>query len=177
MSISQILSSCCYLFTVSNSGLLSVQRPRPVSHAHYRHRQPSGLNSSIDSARQFMGFLYLLYYWNEWMLETRTLFKFLFFLSYNLTTSLFSCTTTSITADEDLGEVNKTHSSRVYPIRPDRIGFGSQSGLTMRTRLLILDGRRSCRSAYMTFARPACPRCDLTARTAWSLSGAGRQRT
>jgi len=24
----------CYLFTVSNSGLLSVQRPRPASHAH-----------------------------------------------------------------------------------------------------------------------------------------------
>jgi len=29
MSISQLLSSCYYLFTVSNSGLLSVQRPRP----------------------------------------------------------------------------------------------------------------------------------------------------
>jgi len=29
--------------------LLSVCRPRPASHAHFRHRQPSGLNSSIDS--------------------------------------------------------------------------------------------------------------------------------
>ena len=27
----------CYLFTVSNSGLLSVQRPLPASHAHFRH--------------------------------------------------------------------------------------------------------------------------------------------
>ena len=33
MSISHLLSSCCHLFTVSNSGLLSVQRPRPASHA------------------------------------------------------------------------------------------------------------------------------------------------
>jgi len=29
--VSQLLSSCCYLFTVSNSGLLSVQQPRPAS--------------------------------------------------------------------------------------------------------------------------------------------------
>jgi len=50
--ISQQLSTCCYLFTVSNSGLFSVQRPRPASHAHFR---PShipelicGVNSSID---------------------------------------------------------------------------------------------------------------------------------
>jgi len=28
MSISQLLSSCCYLFTVSNLGLLSAQRPQ-----------------------------------------------------------------------------------------------------------------------------------------------------
>jgi len=54
MSISQFLSSCRYLFTVSNSGLLSVQRPRPASHAHFCHRHISvtdtcGLNSSIDS--------------------------------------------------------------------------------------------------------------------------------
>ena len=34
VSISQLLSSCCYLFTISNSGLLSIQRPRPASHAH-----------------------------------------------------------------------------------------------------------------------------------------------
>jgi len=46
MSKSQLLSSCCYLFTVFNSGLLSLQRPRPASHAH-GHRQPYGLNSSI----------------------------------------------------------------------------------------------------------------------------------
>jgi len=54
MSISQLLSSCCCLFTVSNSGLLSVQRPRPASHAH-GHRQPYDLNSSIDLGR---GYLY-----------------------------------------------------------------------------------------------------------------------
>ena len=40
----------CYLFTVSNSGLLSMQR-EPVDHAH-RHRHipelTSGFNSSID---------------------------------------------------------------------------------------------------------------------------------
>ena len=35
-----------YLFTVSNSGLLFC-RPRTASHAH-RHRQPYGINSSID---------------------------------------------------------------------------------------------------------------------------------
>jgi len=51
-SISQLLSSRCYLFTVFNSGLLSVQRLRPASHAHFRHRHISvtdtcGLNSSI----------------------------------------------------------------------------------------------------------------------------------
>jgi len=44
-------STGCYLFTVSNWGLLfsilSVCRPRPASHAHFRHRQPSGLNSSM----------------------------------------------------------------------------------------------------------------------------------
>jgi len=53
ISISQLLSSCCYLFTVSNSGLLSVQRPRPASHAHFHHSHiPElicGVNSSIDS--------------------------------------------------------------------------------------------------------------------------------
>jgi len=46
------LSTCCYLFTVSNSGLLSVQRPRPASDAHFRHSHiPElicGVNSSID---------------------------------------------------------------------------------------------------------------------------------
>jgi len=47
MSISQILASWCYLFAVSNSGLLSVQTPRPAS--HFGHRQPCGLNSSIDT--------------------------------------------------------------------------------------------------------------------------------
>jgi len=41
MSISQLLSSCCYLFTVSNSGLLSVLRPCSASHAHFRHRHLS----------------------------------------------------------------------------------------------------------------------------------------
>jgi len=44
-------STGCYLFTVSNSGrfsILSVFRPRPVSHAHFRHRHPSGLNSGIE---------------------------------------------------------------------------------------------------------------------------------
>jgi len=50
--ISQLLSSCCYLFTVSNSGLLSAQRPRPASPAHFRHSHiPElicGVNSSID---------------------------------------------------------------------------------------------------------------------------------
>jgi len=40
MSISQLLSSSCYLFTLSNSGLLSLQWPRPASHAH-RHRHIS----------------------------------------------------------------------------------------------------------------------------------------
>ena len=30
VSIRQLLSTCCYLFTVSNSGLLSVHRPRPA---------------------------------------------------------------------------------------------------------------------------------------------------
>jgi len=41
---SRLLSSCCYLvlFTVLNSGrllyILSVCRPRPASHAHFRHR-------------------------------------------------------------------------------------------------------------------------------------------
>ena len=53
ISISQSLSSCCYLFTVSNSGLLSVQRPRPASHAHFCHSHipeiVCGVNSSIDS--------------------------------------------------------------------------------------------------------------------------------
>jgi len=38
--------------TVSSSGLLSVQRPRPASHVHFRHSQiPElicGFNSSID---------------------------------------------------------------------------------------------------------------------------------
>jgi len=52
ISISQLLSSRCYLFIVSNSGLLSVQRPRPASHAHFRHSYIpeliSGVNSSID---------------------------------------------------------------------------------------------------------------------------------
>jgi len=54
--ISQLLSSCCYLFIVSNSGLLSVQRPRPASHAHFRHSYiPElicGVNSSIDFLRR-----------------------------------------------------------------------------------------------------------------------------
>jgi len=45
-SISQLLWSCCYLFIVSNSGLLSVQRPRPASHAHFRH-------SHIPNSRAF----------------------------------------------------------------------------------------------------------------------------
>jgi len=53
ISISQLLSSCSYLFTVSNSGLLSVQRPRPASHAHFRHSHiPElifGVNSSTDA--------------------------------------------------------------------------------------------------------------------------------
>jgi len=52
ISISQLLSSCCYLFTVSNSGLLSVQRPRPASHAHFCHSHVPelicGVNRSID---------------------------------------------------------------------------------------------------------------------------------
>jgi len=52
ISISQLLSSCCYLFTVSSSGLLSLQRPLPASHAHFRHSHiPAficGVNSSID---------------------------------------------------------------------------------------------------------------------------------
>ena len=48
ISISQLLWSCCYLFTVFNSGLLSVHRPRPASHAHFGHRQLCEINSSID---------------------------------------------------------------------------------------------------------------------------------
>jgi len=40
------------LFTVSNSGLLSVKRLRPASHAHFRHSHIHelicGFNSSID---------------------------------------------------------------------------------------------------------------------------------
>ena len=42
-------STGCYLFTVSNAGLLfilSVCRSRPASHAHFRHRQPCGFNNS-----------------------------------------------------------------------------------------------------------------------------------
>ena len=46
------VASCCYLFTVFNSGLLSVQRPRPANQVHFRHSQiPEficGFNSSID---------------------------------------------------------------------------------------------------------------------------------
>jgi len=30
------------------SGLLSMQRPRPASHAHFTHRQPCEINSSLD---------------------------------------------------------------------------------------------------------------------------------
>jgi len=41
----------CYLFTVSNSGLLSMQRLRPASRANFRHSHiPElicGVNSSI----------------------------------------------------------------------------------------------------------------------------------
>ena len=52
ISISQLLSRRCYLFTVSDSGLLSVQRPRPASPAHFRHshipKLICGFNSSID---------------------------------------------------------------------------------------------------------------------------------
>ena len=54
ISISQLLSSCCYIFTVSNLGLLSMQRPRPASHAHFLHSHiPElicGVNSSIDAS-------------------------------------------------------------------------------------------------------------------------------
>ena len=52
ISISQLLSSCCYLFTAYNSDLLSMHRPRPASHAHFRHLHiPElicGFNISID---------------------------------------------------------------------------------------------------------------------------------
>jgi len=59
MSISQLLSSCCYLFTVSNSGLLSVQRPHPASHTHFRHGHISvtdtcEINSTIDEQMYLM---------------------------------------------------------------------------------------------------------------------------
>jgi len=52
ISISQLLSSCCYLFAFCNSGLLSMQRPRKANHEHFRHSHiPElicGFNSSID---------------------------------------------------------------------------------------------------------------------------------
>jgi len=47
ISITLLLSSCCYLFTVSNSGLLSMQRPRPVSPAHFRFVTHTFLDSSV----------------------------------------------------------------------------------------------------------------------------------
>jgi len=58
MSLSQLLSTCCYLFTISSSGLLFVQRLRPASHAHFRHSHiPElicGFNSSIDNGNLFV---------------------------------------------------------------------------------------------------------------------------
>ena len=50
IGISQLLSSCCYLLTVSNSSLLSVQRPRPASHAHFRHSHIPELICGVNSS-------------------------------------------------------------------------------------------------------------------------------
>jgi len=57
MSISQLLSSCCYLFTALNSGvlfcILNVCRPRsprPGSHAHCRHRHISVADTFLNSS-------------------------------------------------------------------------------------------------------------------------------
>jgi len=50
ISISQLLSSCCYLITVSNSGLLSVQRPRPAIQPHFRHSHIPELICGVDSS-------------------------------------------------------------------------------------------------------------------------------
>ena len=57
ISISQLLLSCCYLFTVSNSGLLSVQLPRPASHAHFRHRHIPELICEINRCYVMVTFL------------------------------------------------------------------------------------------------------------------------
>jgi len=50
ISVSQLLWSCCYLVTVSNSGLLSVQRPRTASHAHFRHSHITELICGVNSS-------------------------------------------------------------------------------------------------------------------------------
>jgi len=56
VSVSQLLSSWCYLFTVSNSGLLfytkrvSTTPTRPASHAHFRHGHISVTDTFLDSS-------------------------------------------------------------------------------------------------------------------------------
>jgi len=50
-------STGCYLYTVSNSGLLfytKVCRPRPASHAHFRHVTDTFLNSLVVFGRPFV---------------------------------------------------------------------------------------------------------------------------
>jgi len=71
MSISQLLSSCCYLFTVLNSGLLfytkrvssTPSQPRPLPLPTQRHRhipeRICEINSSIDMYSYLCTFLKL----------------------------------------------------------------------------------------------------------------------
>jgi len=85
MSHRQSPYGCCYLFTVSNSGLLSMQQPRPASHAHFCHSHIPGLICGVNSSIDNNHIVFWLSLWRIKELISNKLFQFasLKLLPYN----------------------------------------------------------------------------------------------